>query len=188
MKEFVNRPIGHVSKGMRQRVGLADALIGDPKVLFLDEPTIGLDPTQIRETRNLISELGQQHTILLSSHILSEVEATCSRVIIVARGRVVADGTPHDLSARLSEASRLIAEVKGPEGPIISGVKNLPGVKQVETSHEDGWQRLRIATAPGVDVREQVAKLAADRGWNLRELRREVANLEDYFVKLVAEQ
>ena len=173
---------------MRQRVGLADALINDPKVLFLDEPTIGLDPTQVRETRNLIAELGQRHTVMLSSHILSEVEAICSQVIIIARGQVVAQGTPGELSARLSEASHLIAEIRGSDGEVVAAVKGLTGVCHVESQMIDGWCRLRIDSEPGADVREEVARTAAQRGWGLREMRHEVASLEDYFVKIVAEQ
>ena len=109
--EFINRPIGHLSKGMRQRVGLADAIMHDPPVLILDEPTIGLDPTQIRETRNLIKELGERHTVLLSSHILHEVEATCTRTIIIASGKIVASGSPQELRDRFSARAKIVAEV-----------------------------------------------------------------------------
>ncbi|HWL95669.1 MAG TPA: ATP-binding cassette domain-containing protein, partial [Phycisphaerae bacterium] len=107
--DFIDRPISQLSKGMKQRVGLADALLHDPKVLILDEPTVGLDPTQIRETRNLILELAKRHTVLLSSHILPEVEATCQRTIIIASGSIVASGSPEELKARIREGSRLIA-------------------------------------------------------------------------------
>lgn len=185
--EFVNRPIGQLSKGMKQRVGLADALINDPQVVFLDEPTIGLDPTQVRETRNLIAELGERHTVMLSSHILSEVEATCSDVIIIARGRVVAQGSPQELRARISESSRLITEIKGKDGEVASAVKGIKGVRKVESQMTDGWCRLRIDSESGADVRAEVVKLAAGKGWDLREMRREVASLEDYFIKIVAE-
>ncbi len=188
LREFCDRPIGQLSKGMRQRVGLADALIHDPTVLFLDEPTLGLDPTQMRETRNLIAALGDRHTVMLSSHILSEVEAICSDVIIIAKGQVVAQGSPRELSAKLSESSRLISEIKGKDGEVVSAVKGIKGVRKVESQSADGWCRLRIDTEAGADVRAQVAKVAADKGWALRELRHEVANLEDYFVKIVAEQ
>lgn len=112
--DFIERPIGQLSKGMKQRVGLADAIMHGPEVLILDEPTLGLDPTQIRETRNLIKELGEHHTILLSSHILPEVEQTCTRTIIIASGRIVASGSPQELSDQLGAKARVIAEMRGP--------------------------------------------------------------------------
>ena len=112
--DVINRPIGHLSKGYRQRVGLADALLHNPPVLILDEPTIGLDPTQIRATRSLIRELAQDHTVLLSSHILPEVEASCQRIVIINKGRIVASGTPAELRQRITGESELIAEFKGP--------------------------------------------------------------------------
>ncbi|MFQ5490197.1 MAG: ABC transporter ATP-binding protein [Phycisphaerae bacterium] len=186
--EFIDRPIGQLSKGMRQRVGLADALIHDPKVLILDEPTVGLDPTQIRETRQLIRELGQRHTILLSSHILHEVEQTCNRTIIIKRGRIVASGSPAELRDRIGAESRLIAEIKGPEAEVKSGIGGLSGVGAVENRFSDGWNRLAIVPNDGVDIREGVFSLAASKGWSLREMRREVASLEDFFVKITAEQ
>jgi len=186
--EFVDRPIGQLSKGMRQRVGLSDALIHDPKVLVLDEPTVGLDPTQIRETRNLISGLGARHTILLSSHILHEVEQVCTRTIIINKGRIVASGSPAELGAQVGAESRLIAEIKGPEAEVLKAVSALKGVGQVEIQAIEDWNRLGIEPTNGADVRESVFKLAADRGWSLREMRREVASLEDFFIKITAEQ
>jgi ABC-2 type transport system ATP-binding protein len=186
--EFIDRPIGQLSKGMRQRVGLADALVHDPKVLVLDEPTIGLDPTQIRETRQLIRELGQRHTILLSSHILHEVEQVCTRALIIKQGRIVASGSPDELRERISAESRLIAVIRGPADAVRQAVAGVAGVAGVQVRDEDGWNRLTIETADGADVREGLFKLTVDRGWTLREMRREVASLEDYFVKITAEQ
>jgi ABC-2 type transport system ATP-binding protein len=188
LDEFIDRPIGQLSKGMRQRVGLADALLCNPKVLVLDEPTIGLDPTQIRETRNLIRQLGEDHTILFSSHILSEVEQVCTRIIIIAGGKLIARGTPDELRAQVSAESRLIAEIRGPGEGIKQAVSGLNGVTGVELSERDGWCRLAIAGNGAGDVREPLAKLAHDNGWGLRELRRETPSLEDYFVKIVAQQ
>ena len=185
--DFIDRPIGQLSKGMRQRVGLADAMLHDPDVLILDEPTIGLDPTQIRETRSLIQELGQRHTVLLSSHILHEVEQVCTRTIIIASGRIVASGSPQELRDKFSAGGRVVAELKGPEGDIESGVRQL-GVQKVQVASSDGWVRLSVDAGPGRDVREEVFKLAMQRGWTLRELRREGATLEDFFVQVTAEQ
>jgi ABC-2 type transport system ATP-binding protein len=186
--EFIDRPIGQLSKGMRQRVGLADALIHDPKVVILDEPTLGLDPTQIRETRQLIRELGRRHTILFCSHILHEVEQICTRAIIIKQGRIVASGSPAELRERVSAESRLIAEMAGPEVEVKRRVSALTGVGRVAVESVDGWNRLAIEPTGGADPRQELFKLAAAQGWTLREMRREVASLEDFFVKITAEQ
>jgi ABC-2 type transport system ATP-binding protein len=188
LSEFVDRPIGQLSKGMRQRVGLADAIMHDPDVLILDEPTIGLDPTQIRATRNLISELGSRHTILLCSHILHEVEQVCTRTIILASGRIVASGSPAELRDRFSAKGRVVAEVKGAEEEIRAGVGGLAGVDHVELSEVNGWLRLAIQSKADQDIREDVVKLSHQKGWPLREVRREGATLEDFFVQVTAEQ
>jgi ABC-2 type transport system ATP-binding protein len=186
--EFIDRPIGQLSKGMRQRVGLADALIHDPPVLILDEPTIGLDPTQIRETRKLINDLAQRHTILLSSHILHEIEQTCNRTIIIAGGKIVASGSPTELRERVSAESRLIAELKGPAEEVRKSVAALAGVKSVDLTSIDGWNHLAIEANARQDVREELFRLAVGRNWGLREMRREVASLEDFFVRITAQQ
>ena len=184
LADVIDRPIGQLSKGYRQRVGLADALLHNPKVLILDEPTIGLDPAQIRETRTLIRELAQDHTVMLSSHILPEVEATCQRIIIIHQGRLVASGSPEELRERISGESKLIAEIKGPAADIAAEVRRLPGVSDVRSEPVDGWTHLSIAAA--TDIREELARLAGHKGWPLRELRREIATLEDFFVKIVS--
>lgn len=184
LQDVIDRPIGQLSKGFRQRVGLADTLLHNPAVLILDEPTIGLDPTQIRQTRSLIRELAQEHTVILSSHILPEVEATCERIIIIHEGKLVASGSPEELRERIGEGSKLIAEVKGVPEEVAADVGRLAGVTDVRSAAHDGWTRLSIVA--GTDVRAAVAKLAAEKGWPLRELRRDVATLEDFFVKIVA--
>lgn len=190
LSEFIDRPIGHLSKGMRQRVGLADAIMHEPDLLILDEPTIGLDPTQIRETRKLIRELGQDHTVLLSSHILSEVEQVCDRAIIIASGQIVAEGAPSELRDRFREGTgRVIAELSGvPRAELEQEVRGLAGVTGVEAHEADGWIRLAVQTTPDQDVREALFKLTSAKGWALRELRSEGATLEDFFVKVTAEQ
>jgi len=187
LDDVYDRPIGQLSKGYRQRVGLADALLHDPPVLILDEPTIGLDPTQIRETRHLIRELGGKHTIMLSSHILPEVEVTCDRTIIIAAGRIVAAGTVDELRRQLVGGSRVIAEIRGPAEKIRQSLQSLGGVKRVQLEQSDGWNRLLIETAEK-DVRADVVDLAAKQGWPVREIRLEVGSLEDFFVKVVAQQ
>lgn len=185
IKDVVRRPIGQLSKGYRQRVGLADALLHNPKVLILDEPTVGLDPTQIRETRSLIRELAQDHTVILSSHILPEVEATCKRIVIINKGRIVASGTLDDLRQRITGESRLIAEIKGPEAEIRTAVNGLNGLRDVKAEVNNGWVRVSAATQG--DQRELLAQLVSKRGWGLRELRWDIPTLEDFFVKIVAQ-
>ena len=186
--EFIDRPIGHLSKGMKQRLGVADAIMHDPEVLVLDEPTIGLDPAQIRETRNLIKELGKNHTILLSSHILHEVEQTCYRTIIIAAGRIVASGSPQDLRDQLSAKARVVAEMRGPTEEVEKGARSLAGVRSIQAASSDGWVRLVIEPVPDRDVREDLFKLTTGKGWSLRELRREGASLEDFFIQVTAQQ
>ncbi|HSW46935.1 MAG TPA: ATP-binding cassette domain-containing protein [Phycisphaerae bacterium] len=185
--EFINRPIGQLSKGMKQRVGLADALLHDPKVLVLDEPTIGLDPNQIRETRRLITDLARKHTIILSSHILPEVEAVCERMIIISGGRIRASGSISEVRSRVIGASRLIAEIRGPMQEVEQAIRKVSGVRKVDARVADGWNRLRIEGAEGKDAREEIAALAARNQWGLRELRLEVGSLEEFFIQITAE-
>ena len=182
--DVIGRPIGQLSKGFRQRVGLADALLHNPKVLILDEPTVGLDPTQIRETRSLIRELAKDHTVILSSHILPEVQATCQRLVIINKGRIVASGAPDELRQRVSSESRLVAEIKAAPQDLAKALRALPQVKDVDIQNSDGWSVARIATP--ADIREQVFAMCLREHWLLRELRRESATLEDFFVKIVA--
>ncbi|MHC4445130.1 MAG: ABC transporter ATP-binding protein [Planctomycetota bacterium] len=185
--DFIDRPIAHLSKGMRQRVGLADALLHNPDVLILDEPTIGLDPGQIRETRKLITELSQRHTIILSSHILSEVESTCQRTIIIAGGKIKASGTINEVRERIKGASRLIAEIRGPKQEIQNAIRQINGVSSVEASVTENWNRLRIESSDKKDIREEIAALASNKNWGLRELKLETGSLEEYFVQITAE-
>ncbi len=188
LEDVLHRPIGQLSKGYRQRLGLADALLHDPEVLILDEPTVGLDPTQIRATRELIKELGKRHTILLSSHILPEVEAICHKTIIIASGKIVASGSPEELRERIREQSRLIVEIKAPKNEVENSLCDLAAVKEVEVLHADGYLKLAVKVSGKSDVREQIAQLALRKQWLIREMRLEVASLEDFFVRVVAEQ
>jgi ABC-2 type transport system ATP-binding protein len=185
--DVAGQVIGTLSKGYRQRVGLADALLADPDVLVLDEPTIGLDPNQVRETRNLIRNLGQEHTVLISTHILAEAEAICRRVLIIDRGRIVADDTPETLSERIMR-NAVVAELSGKATEIAGALRGLKGVESVETDRGAGWHRFTMATAPNADVREAVFRLASERGWALRELTRSRASLEDVFHRLTLAQ
>src|SRR3954447_9141803 len=174
--------IGTLSKGYRQRVGLADVLLAEPPVLILDEPTAGLDPAQIRETRKLIRELGQEHTLLLSTHILSEVEMTCNRVIIIHQGRVAASGMLDDLGREAGEESLLTAVFDGFVDP--GPVHQLPGVTAVESEPAGRQTHVRIFTTSLEEVTPLVSKLAAEHHWSIRELRPRRRTLEDLFVRI----
>jgi ABC-2 type transport system ATP-binding protein len=174
--------IGTLSKGYRQRVGLADALLAEPPVLILDEPTAGLDPTQIRSTRELIRELGRQHTILLSTHILPEVELVCDSVIIIHRGRVAASGPLKDLARQAGEQEILAATFEGTMDA--KPVHKLTGVKGVTVETRGDGTHLRITTANSGQVAPQLCSLAVERGWKLKELRPERQTLEEMFVRI----
>jgi ABC-2 type transport system ATP-binding protein len=187
------RTIGHLSKGYRQRVGLADALLHDPPVLILDEPTVGLDPAQIRETRKLIRELGGKHTVMLSTHILPEVEAVCDRVIVIAGGRIAAQGSPDELRASRRLQARVLVECKAPAKELESTLARVTGVQKAEivdgaVAREPGYTLAAIRAQEGMDVREEVARTVIQHGWPLREIRLEHATLEEFFVQVTAGQ
>lgn len=174
-----------LSKGYRQRVGLADALVHAPRLLILDEPTNGLDPTQIRQIRELIKRLGDNHTVMISTHILSEVEMIANRVIIIDEGRIKANDKPTNLIEEMRAAGRLQVEVRGDPGVVAGALGRLEGVKKVVPEEmEDDWHRHLVWTASGVDLREQVAGMVAHHGWPLRSLFTHQATLEDVFVEL----
>jgi ABC-2 type transport system ATP-binding protein len=177
--------IGTLSKGYRQRVGLADAMVHEPDLLILDEPTIGLDPNQIRQVRELIKNLGRHHTILLSTHILSEVEMTCSRVIIINKGRIEASDNPENLRSMLRATgdATLEAKVSNAEAAMAE-IKKIEGVKAAQVIEEDGWTRFAMTVEPGADPREAVHRLAVEKGWPVRELTRRRATLEDVFAEV----
>ena len=174
-----NKQIGALSKGYRQRVGLAQALIHDPDVLILDEPTTGLDPNQILEIRQLIREVGEDKTVIFSTHILPEVTALCSRVLIISRGKLVADSPVAELAARAAGETVVRAEFEGAADT--TKLAQLPGVRHVEAA-PDGAVLLR--TAPGTDIRGAVSRLAAQEGWVLLGLRQEQQSLEAVFGEL----
>jgi ABC-2 type transport system ATP-binding protein len=178
--------IGTLSKGFRQRVGLAGALVHQPAVLILDEPTVGLDPNQIIRIRDLLVELGQDHTVLLSTHILPEVESVCNRVLIINRGRIVADGTPAALRSRLAGRPTLDVVFKDvPEEQANSALEALPEVLGVE---ELGDGRFRLECDDDGDARESTFRLAVERNWVLLELSPGKASLEDVFVRLTTDE
>jgi ABC-2 type transport system ATP-binding protein len=184
LKEVERKLIGVLSKGYRQRVGLADALLHEPDLLILDEPTIGLDPNQIRLVRELIKNLGKQHTILLSTHILPEVEMTCSRVIIIHKGRIEACDTPENLLGKIRQAGGVILEAKvGPDNGA-EELRKVSGVRDVIVDADGDWKIFSLRVESSVDVREEIFRLAIDRRWTVRELTQRRATLEDVFVEL----
>jgi ABC-2 type transport system ATP-binding protein len=184
LKEVEKKLIGTLSKGYRQRVGLADALLHEPDLLILDEPTIGLDPNQIRQVRELIKNLGKQHTILLSTHILPEVEMTCSRVIIIHKGRIEACDTPENLLGQIRQAGGVVVEAKVGNDNGADELKKISGVRDVTTETEGDWKVFSLRVESGTDVREEVFRLASARRWTVRELSLRRATLEDVFVEI----
>ncbi|MDB6140485.1 MAG: type transport system ATP-binding protein [Verrucomicrobiaceae bacterium] len=180
------RLIENLSKGYRQRVALADALIHRPPLLILDEPTNGLDPTQIRHVRELLRGLRPQHTVLLSTHILHEVELTCDRVIMIHHGRIKACDTPRNLTRGLRAAGTVYVELQGGKD-IGKQLDDLPGVRKVVAEKADGpWQAYSLRIESNTDVREAIQELAMKQQWRIRELHRKLPTLEDVFIELAA--
>jgi len=186
--EVLHKDVGQLSKGYRQRVGLAQAMIHDPDIVVLDEPTAGLDPNQIAEIRMLIKELGREKTVILSTHILSEVQATCSRIVIINQGRIVADNTPEGLQADAQGRSVVLATVKTPAMDVLHKTRTITGVDQVrEMPSAKGTTRVRIDCAQGTDVREDFFRTAVKEDWVILEINLEAHSLEDVFHKLTIE-
>ena len=181
-----NRLIKNLSKGYRQRVGFAGALIGNPDVLILDEPTVGLDPKQIIEIRNLISRLGKNHTIILSSHILSEIQAVCKRVIIINQGQIIADDTPENLSERLSNDKSIVARIMCNEKDMLEALSTVKGVKNVVSlgCKEPNSYDFLIEPKDGADVRRDVFERVSSRGKTLLSLSSNKISLEQVFLRL----
>jgi ABC-2 type transport system ATP-binding protein len=182
--------IGKLSKGYRQRVGLAQALVHDPEVIILDEPTMGLDPKQIIQVRELIKSLGGEHTVVLSSHILPEVSQTCERVVIINRGRVVAEDTPENLTGQLKGAERLFLRVAGPAEEAARTIEALPGVTAVSPagSPAEGEYDFHVESQLKRDIRRELADLVVTSGWGLLELRPVGMSLEEVFLHLTTEE
>jgi ABC-2 type transport system ATP-binding protein len=189
LAEAARRIIGQLSKGYRQRVGLADALVHEPDLIILDEPTIGLDPSQIRAVRQLIKDLGRRHTVLLSSHILPEVELTCNRVLIMREGRILAADTPENLQRGMSGHGQIVAEIAAPLADLRYCFEQMAGVADYEIVAAEGeYHRCSLTAANGGDLREGIFQMAAARGWRLRELGRQRYSLEDIYIRLTRPQ
>ena len=182
------RVIGQLSRGNRQRVGLAQALLHQPPVLILDEPTASLDPNQVGEVRKLIRELSGEHTIVLSTHVLPEIEKVADDVIIIAGGSIVAHGSPDELRQHVGEGARVVIDVKASQESISRACKAIEGVTAVEATARDGWTQVHVSQAPGADVREALGQSISNNGWTIREMRYETASLEQFFIEITAQQ
>lgn len=185
LKDVQKRIIGQLSKGYKQRVGLADALVHEPDLIILDEPTIGLDPNQLRSVRQLIKDLGGKHTVLVSTHILPEVEVTCSRVLILHGGQILAADTTENLHKTIFKAGPVIAEIAAPVDELIQAWAEIETILHVDVSAADGeYSRCSLTPRDGIDLRPVVYDVARERGWTLRELTRGRHTLEDIFIKV----
>ena len=185
LTEVSRRIIGQLSKGYRQRVGLADALVNEPELIILDEPTIGLDPNQIRAVRQLIKGLGGSHTVLISTHILPEAEMTCNRVVIMYEGRVLAADTPENLQKLMSSDNQVIAEIAAPARELMECWAQMAEVEQFDVSASEGeYFRCALTPRDGLDLRPHIFAVVREHGWTLRELTRNRHSLEDIYVRV----
>ena len=185
LEDYYNSLIGKLSKGFRQRVGIAQAILHEPEVLVLDEPTIGIDPIQVVETRQLIKSLGGEHTIIISTHILPEVSVICQRVIILHEGEIVAVDRPSNLASRLEATERIQMDVRGPANAVTSALRNVPGVQDV-TFTDQGGETISygIISRRGEDMRAALAQAVVERGWDLLRLESMSMTLEEIFLRL----
>jgi ABC-2 type transport system ATP-binding protein len=190
IQDVSGRMIKNLSKGYRQRVGFAQALVGNPPVLILDEPTVGLDPRQIIEIRNLIQRLGKKHTVILSTHILQEVQSVCDRIIVINKGQLVADGTADTLTYKTAGNRRLIARIAGGKMEVKKAIRALDGVLFVDdlASKEQGTHDFLIESQPSVDIRKPLFRMLAEKGWVLMGLKSMDMSLEDVFVNLITNE
>jgi ABC-2 type transport system ATP-binding protein len=185
LKDKQNQEISKLSKGYKQRVGLAQALIHNPEVLILDEPTEGLDPNQRIEIRDLIKKIGQSKTVILSSHVLSEVEATCSRVLIINQGKIVASGSPEELKNQATTLTKIFLKVDGPQDKLVEEIKKLDGIERIISAKKEGnLVNIELETDSTKELRKPLVHLISDQGWELYEISKHDKSLEDIFVKL----
>jgi ABC-2 type transport system ATP-binding protein len=188
ISDVQNQIIGTLSKGYRQRVGLADTLIHNPKILILDEPTIGLDPNQIRQIRQVIKDLGEKHTILLSTHILPEVEMICGRVIIINKGKIVAMDTPANLMKQLRSTANVVLEIKGDGEKIKDNLSSVNGVRSVVWKEKGDANEFVVEAMEGKDLREDIFKCIVENNHILREMKRQTISLEEIFHQITTKE
>lgn len=188
LRRMVKKTCGALSRGYRQRVGLAQALMHDPPILILDEPTSGLDPNQIIEVRQLIRRIGEEKVVVFSTHILQEIAAICTRVIIIKEGKLIANGAPEELCRQAGGATRVQARIRGPEEAIREKLAASTGVRNVTLSPpEDGYVRVRMEVDPDRDLGPEVYQLSRDNGWVLAEIKEVPRTIEDVYLELTAE-
>ena len=186
--DYRKTQIGKLSKGFRQRVGIAQAIIHEPEVLILDEPTIGIDPIQVVETRRLIQELGKEQTVVLSSHILPEVSMICGRVLIINEGRIVAEDTPSNLAQRFQGVDRLEVEIGGPVAQVLTVLRNVKGVAEVNHQRLQERELYDIQLGRGQDLRDEISRAVISNGWSLLSMQVVGMSLEDIFLKLTTQE
>jgi len=186
LEKVFNKPIEELSKGYRQRVGLAQAIIHEPEVLILDEPTTGLDPNQITEIRDLIKKIGQEKTVIFSTHILSEVSAVCDRVIIINKGVIVGEGTPKELMKKVSASEKIYVKIKGPKSGVLIKLQEMENVENVkiEDTESDDVYGYELTPKTGVDLREYLSMTVMNNNWSILEFNKKMVNLEDVFREL----
>jgi ABC-2 type transport system ATP-binding protein len=185
LTQVPKRIIGHLSKGYRQRVGLADALVHEPDLLILDEPTIGLDPNQIRSVLQMIKSLAHKHTVLISTHILPQAEMTCSRIVIMYEGKILAADTPENLQRLMSGKGQVIAEIAAPAQALEECWSQMPEIAHYDVAPGEGdYFRCALTPMNGLDLRPVIFSLVRDKGWGLRELTRNRHTLEDIYVQV----
>ena len=181
--------IGKLSKGFRQRVGIAQAILHEPQVLVLDEPTIGIDPIQVVDTRSLIKELGHEHTVILSTHILPEVSMVCQRVLIIHEGQIMAEDSPKNLAERLQGVERVQVEIRGPEPQVTRALNSIRGVVRVANVEEDGERNIYTVEAKrGLDLRSTISRVVISNGWGLLSIQLVGMSLEEIFLKLTTNE
>lgn len=185
--EVKDRLIRNLSKGYKQRVGIASAIVGDPKLVILDEPTVGLDPKQIIEVRNLIRTLGKRHTVILSTHILSEVQAVCDRILIINEGRIVANDKTSNLAAAMGQSVKYKVKVSGPQKEVLTLLRSIPGVTKAQESgvKEGDSFSFVVEASNGIDIRKPMFKALAQKGWPIMGLENTDGELEEIFVRLI---
>jgi len=186
LKKVIRQPVEELSKGYRQRVGLAQAIMHDPEILILDEPTTGLDPNQIVEIRNLIKELGREKTVIFSTHILSEVSATCDRAVIINNGRIVGEGRPDELAARAGGGELIYVKIKGPQAAVMEKLKMLENITEVIAKDKESEDIFGYEIHPkaGTDIREKLSMMVMNAGWSILEFSKKSVSLEDVFREL----
>jgi len=186
LSSVIRKPIDELSKGYRQRVGLAQAIMHEPEILILDEPTTGLDPNQISEIRELIKKIGKEKTVIFSTHILSEVEATCDRAIIINKGKIVVEGTPSELARKAGGKEKIYVKIKGPKEKVLEALKNLDEIVKIEEKDKESDEIFgySIEAKEGIDVREKLSTTLMNNNWSILEFSKKTISLEDVFKEL----